>query len=191
MSRFGFPSNLKSTNPKPLSKGIGEHKIDCQEGALSSFQYKLFGKDQLKCNYKCMEPTKCSAKCKKSHQEKDKKRCKLNHTVYKDYGNGKVDYLGRFHPLCKAGEIITSFNYERKNKEGRFAFRCCPAKVNDCKVIPTKPSSYDKFELKDLDKQNVTCPNPSSQAIRGFKLMVNFKTKQIYFNVDCCTIAGR
>ena len=205
LTRFSqsFPNISKSTE-KSWASGkttyLERHHINCGIGALTGFHYQRVGKIRIKYDYQCIYPKSCNKKCQDKIKEKDKTRCKTHQTPLNNIKS--TNYLDRHRLKCPVSYVLQSFRFARKPRasfhlrqhastpKGYFHYTCCPAKLTNCKSFNTKATSYGDFSTHYLDKQNVSVPDPKTQAITGFKLNTSYPKHGYTYTVDYCTVTG-
>ena len=60
----------------------------------------------------------------------------------------------------------------------------------DCSTRVTKSTSYGDWSNIYLDRQNVSVPNVKTQAMTGFRLITDYKTKGYKYEIKFCKITG-
>jgi len=220
LTRFSqsFTNIGKSTQVNDWGSGntiyLDRHHINCGIGALTGFHYKRVGTPKFKYDYQCIEPKSCNKKCENKIKEKDKTRCKTHQTPLNDivpeYGKA-TNYLDRHRLKCPVSYVLQSFRFARgkppkvnlvskalqlfrlaKKPPGKayYHYTCCPAKLTNCKSFNTKDTSFGDFSTIYLDRQNVSVPDPKTQAITGFKLNTIYPKRGYTYTVDYCTVTG-
>jgi len=71
-----------------------------------------------------------------------------------------------------------------------YHFRCCPAKLLNCKSYSTTITDFGDYGTIYLDRQIVKVPNIFKQAMTGFKLNVDYGKHSYTYRVSYCDLVG-
>ncbi len=159
---------------------------------MSQFQYKKTDATHFHYEYSCLVPEGCDNDCKSQIEEIDKKSCKNLTTPLNILGEelGKsTNYLDRYNVKCPPNFSLKGFRLERNSPKVNYRFTCCPARLEKCSVLTTKATSFKDYSTGELEKQNIVLKG-KDQALTGFKLQVDYRTKSYSYKVNFCTITG-
>jgi len=199
MNRFGgpFPVKVLSTPVNDWGNSatiyLDRHNLDCKAGVMNWFHYKRNGNNKFNYEYGCAMPRKCDAFCEKKIRAIDSQKCKLLTTPANKIGNqnGKsTNYLDRHHLKCPTNYALQGFQFQRKQPNILFKYKCCPAKLTNCKTLDTPNSDFGDYGTIYLDRQRVSVPDPRTQAITGFQLHTDYKKHGYSYKLEYCTITG-
>lgn len=204
LNRFKWSVQKTSTRDNDFGNEatiyLDRHAPNCDIGAISQFHLQRAQSsgrwNRIRYDTWCIMPAGCNKRCPNTIRQIDRRYCQYKNTPPNDLGSWtgrSTNYLDRHYVKCPANTVLTSFQLVSnwRSHKINYRYRCCPAKVSNCRSYNTANQAYGDMGNIYLDRQWVKTPNINTQAITGFRLLANYSSRTFHYQVDYCTVVGR